>query len=46
MLLDLSRATVRKRLACEIWRAAAAMAERLWLTTKTLCPSRSGTNAQ
>jgi hypothetical protein len=35
-----------KRLACEMWRAAAsAMAQRLWLTTSTLCTSGSRTNA-
>src|ERR687891_1213527 len=35
-----------KRLACEMLRAAAsAMAQRLWLTTSTLCPSGSRTNA-
>lgn len=27
------------------WRAASSMAQRLWLTTSTLCPSRSRTNA-
>src|SRR5829696_7600109 len=35
-----------KRLACEMWRAASsAVAQRLWLTTSTLCPSGSRTNA-
>ena len=35
-----------KRLAYEMWRAASsAMAQRLWLTTSTLCPSGSRTNA-
>jgi hypothetical protein len=34
------------RLACEMWRAAwSAMAQPLWLTTSTLCPSGSRTNA-
>src|SRR3954447_4430072 len=35
-----------ERLTCEMWRAASsAVAQRLWLTTSTLCPSGSRTNA-
>jgi hypothetical protein len=38
-----------RHLACmpaePVWRAASAMAQRLWLTTSTLCPSGSSTNA-
>ncbi len=43
---DRSTSDRLKRLACEMWRAASsAMAQRLWLTTSTLCRSGSRTNA-